>query len=176
MSPRTIRWALAAVLSAPLLYPVIAFLPYPLYAAGLPEPAVMLEAVMAVGPGASACLSRGERRDEYTPSLRRLPWRVFDPEPAEDAAAKALRGPIDATDARPAEVVVERVSVSLHPLGLVPADARVRVRRADGTIERYVVQLRSRGAHTVSLDMPTREVMLCTTPAGGWTVEAVSPL
>jgi hypothetical protein len=157
-----------------LVVPLVAlrggYVPQPLLGMFV-QPGLTYTALSELGPVGPTCLSRGVY--EYEPGPARAHWGLLRDLP-EVAVREHLRDAVSATGARATDVVVERVAVDLHNTSGATR-AQTRIRWSDGTQERYLVQLDSRGSSYVSVDTAAFEIMLCSKDFGDWDVGEPRP-
>ncbi len=126
---------------------------------------VIFAALVEVGPGAFACLSRGTLY-VYEPGRVLSHWGILRDLP-ETAVNEHFRTVASASGAHATEIVVERVAVNMHSDGL--AEAQTRIRWSDGVQTRYLVELFARSHNNVAVDTtPYTEFMMCSTDFSKW--------
>ena len=158
-------------MAIPWLPPVRAAIP-PALLYPFAMPAVIVTALVEVGPAGFICISRGHVLYEYEPGRVLSHWGVLRDLP-EIAVNEHFRNAASAIGAHATEIVVERVAVDMQS-GLTKAQTRIRW--SDGIQARYLVQLGARGHNWVSLDTPTMELMMCRKNFSNWVVGKVSPI
>ncbi len=135
---------------------------------------VIFAALVEVGPGAFACLSRGTLY-VYEPGRVLSHWGILRDLP-ETAVNEHFRTATSPSGAHATEIVVERVAVNMHmDTGLT--DVQTRIRWSDGVQTRYLVELFARSHNNVAVDTtPYTEFMMCSTDFSKWEVWKVSPI